>query len=263
VPFNQPVSRWRAGANCALNAKIGRLPIWRYDGFPYHAIGVQKITKHWGTNVTKLVFMVGLAASFLSFGQLAQAQIFGGVSDSGAVVLSNIATDEARTVVVTASYLLAPVSSKTMEAAGSAAKSSRSRTASAPPKAFQPFILEASLASRLPIELIHAVISAESSYNPHALSGKGAQGLMQLMPATARRFGSTNSLDPRDNILTGSRYLRWLMDYFNQDIELAVAAYNAGEGAVVRAGHKIPPYPETQKYVPKVLQYFRQASGVA
>jgi soluble lytic murein transglycosylase-like protein len=207
--------------------------------------------------MTKLVLLVGLAASFLGPVQQAQAQIFGGVSDTGSVVLSNVATDEARTVVVTASYLSAPASSKTV------ASSTKAGTASAPPKAFQPFILEASVASRLPVELIHAVISAESNYNPRALSGKGAQGLMQLMPATARRFGSIDSLDPRDNILTGSRYLRWLMDYFNQNIELAVAAYNAGEGAVVKAGHKIPPYPETQKYVPKVLQYFRQASGVA
>jgi soluble lytic murein transglycosylase-like protein len=207
--------------------------------------------------MTKLVLVVGLAASFIGFVQPARAQIFGGVSESGSVVLSNTVTDDARTVVVTASYLSAPASSK------SVTRSSSDSVASAPPKAFQPFILEASLASRLPVELIHAVISAESNYNPRALSGKGAQGLMQLMPATARRFGSINSLDPRDNILTGSRYLRWLMDYFNQDIELAVAAYNAGEGAVVKAGHKIPPYPETQKYVPKVLQHYRQASGVA
>jgi soluble lytic murein transglycosylase-like protein len=207
--------------------------------------------------MTKLVLLVGLVASFLGLVQQAQAQIFGGVSESGSVVLSNIAIDEARTVVVTASYLSAPASS------GKIASLSRASAASAPPKAFQPFILEASVASRLPVELIHAVISAESNYNPRALSDKGAQGLMQLMPATARRFGSINSLDPRDNILTGSRYLRWLMDYFNQNIELAVAAYNAGEGAVVKAGHKIPPFPETQKYVPKVLQHYRQASGVA
>jgi soluble lytic murein transglycosylase-like protein len=207
--------------------------------------------------MTKLVLLVGLAASLLGPVHQAQAQIFGGVSDTGSVVLSNIATDEARTVVVTASYISVPASLKTD------ASAARSNVASVPPKAFQAFIVEASVASRLPVELIHAVISAESNYNPRALSGKGAQGLMQLMPATASRFGSINSMDPRDNILTGSRYLRWLMDYFNQNIELAVAAYNAGEGAVVKAGHKIPPYPETQKYVPKVLQYFRQASGVA
>ena len=207
--------------------------------------------------MTKFVLFVGLVASFLGHAQEARAQIFGGVSDTGTVVLSNTASDEARTVIVTASYISVPASSKM------ATNPSRASTASTPPKAFQSFVHEASVASGLPVELIHAVIKAESNYNPRALSGKGAQGLMQLMPATAKRFGSVNSLDPRDNILTGSRYLRWLMDYFNQDIELAVAAYNAGEGAVVKAGHKIPPYRETQKYVPKVLLHYRQASGLA
>jgi soluble lytic murein transglycosylase-like protein len=85
---------------------------------------------------------------------------------------------------------------------------------------------------------------------------------MQLMPATAKRFGGTNAFDARDNILTGSRYLRWLLDTFNQNIELAVAGYNAGENAVIKAGHKIPPYSETQKYVPKVLARYEQAGKV-
>ncbi|MFC5521983.1 lytic transglycosylase domain-containing protein [Polaromonas jejuensis] len=197
-------------------------------------------------------------AGLLGAAQYADAQIFGGISDSGAVVLSNTASDEARTVVVAASPSHA--------GSGTSIKAAKHALASqdiAPPEAFQPFILEASAASGLPAELIHAVIKVESNYNPRALSSKGARGLMQLMPATAKRFGSTNSFDPRDNILTGCRYLRWLMDYFNQNIELAVAAYNAGENAVVKAGHKIPAFPETQKYVPKVLQHYRQASGIA
>jgi soluble lytic murein transglycosylase-like protein len=211
-----------------------------------------------GAKMIKLVLLIGLAASLFGQMQKAQAQIFGGVSDSGTVVLSNTRSDEARTVVVAASDVSAAhVASRT------AAKSAVPGATTAPPKAFQSFVAEASLASRLPAELIHAVIKAESNYDPRALSNKGAQGLMQLMPDTARRFGSIDSLDPRDNILTGSRYLRWLMDYFNQNIELAVAAYNAGEGAVVRAGHKIPPFPETQRYVPKVLLHYRQASRIA
>ena len=207
--------------------------------------------------MTKFVFVVGLLACLSGHVRTAQAQIFGGISDSGAVVLSNISSDEARTLIVAAP------SAASGTASGMVVKPSLSGPATALPKVFQSFVLEASIASRLPAELIHAVIKAESNYNPQALSGKGAQGLMQLMPDTAKRFGSTDSLDPRDNILTGSRYLRWLMDYFNQNIELAVAAYNAGEGAVVRAGHKIPPFPETQKYVPKVLLHYRQASGLA
>lgn len=202
--------------------------------------------------MTNLALSVVLVGGLLGSVPHARAQIFRGVSDSGAVLLSNLVSDEARTVIVAA-----PVASKM------AAKSALAGPAVVPPEVFQPFILEASAASRLPAELIHAVIKTESNYNPRALSDKGAQGLMQLMPATAKRFGSTNSLDPRDNILTGSRYLRWLMDYFNQNIELAVAAYNAGESAVVKAGNRIPPFPETQQYVPTVMRHYRQASGVA
>ena len=199
------------------------------------------------------------AAGILSFALLGHttcstAQIFGGVSSSGSVILSNIGSDDARTLVVSASFA-APGSV-------AAARVAKAEPAVVSLDRFQSFIFEASVASRLPAELIHAVIKTESNYNPRAQSPKGARGLMQLMPATAKRFGITDSLDPRDNILTGSRYLRWLMDYFNQDVELAVAAYNAGEGAVVRAGNRIPPFPETQKYVPKVLGYFRRASGV-
>jgi soluble lytic murein transglycosylase-like protein len=126
-------------------------------------------------------------------------------------------------------------------------------------ESFAPFVHEASLAYKLPAALIHAVIAVESNYNPRALSGKGAQGLMQLMPATARRFGVTDSFDPRVNILAGSRYLRWLMDYFEQDLELTVAAYNAGEKAVVQAGRRVPKFPETEKYVPKVLALYKKA----
>ena len=103
------------------------------------------------------------------------------------------------------------------------------------------------------------MIQAESNYNPRARSHKGAQGLMQLMPATARRFGAANSWDPRQNILTGAKYLRWLMDYFDQDLELTIAAYNAGEGAVMQAGRKIPKFAETEKYVPKVMALYKKA----
>ena len=104
--------------------------------------------------------------------------------------------------------------------------------------------------------LLHAVISAESAYNPGAVSHAGAQGLMQLMPFTARRFGVNNPLNPKQNIQGGARYLRWLLDKFN-NIKLALAAYNAGEGAVMRYGNAIPPYRETQEYVIKVLDFYR------
>ncbi len=110
---------------------------------------------------------------------------------------------------------------------------------------------------RLEPALMHAVISAESSYNPWAVSPKGAMGLMQLMPGTAERFGVANPYDPIANMNGGARYLRWLLDRFN-DPRLAVAAYNAGEGAVQKYGNQIPPYRETQTYVVRVLDFYQR-----
>lgn len=110
-------------------------------------------------------------------------------------------------------------------------------------------------------ELVHSVIEVESNYDPYAVSPKGAEGLMQLMPATARRFGVTNSFDARQNIEAGVRYLKFLQDTF-QDDRLAIAAYNAGEKAVARYGD-VPPYPETVSYVAKVGEKYSQAKKSA
>lgn len=106
--------------------------------------------------------------------------------------------------------------------------------------------------------LLHAVITVESRYNPKAVSKKGASGLMQLMPNTARRYGVVDSLDPVQNLHGGAKYLRDMMILFNSDMSLAVAAYNAGETAVVRHGNHIPPYRETMDYVPKVMNFYRE-----
>ena len=97
--------------------------------------------------------------------------------------------------------------------------------------------------------LIVAVMRQESGFNSRAVSYKGATGLMQLMPATARRFGVTNIFDPAQNIEGGARYLRFLLDTFNGDVKLVLAGYNAGENAVVNSGYRIPRYRETQNYV--------------
>ena len=99
---------------------------------------------------------------------------------------------------------------------------------------------------------IHAVIWQESKYELHAVSGAGARGLMQLMPATARRFGCTNPDDAASNIKAGTKYLAWLLTRFNGDVELALAGYNAGEGSVDKY-KGIPPYNETQNYVHKIV----------
>lgn len=106
--------------------------------------------------------------------------------------------------------------------------------------------------------LLHAVIKTESAYQPQARSTRGAQGLMQLMPATARQLGISDPRDPAQNILAGARYLTQLRQQFKDDLPLALAAYNAGPAAVVRHGNTIPPYAETQAYVPRVMQEYQR-----
>jgi transglycosylase-like protein with SLT domain len=104
-------------------------------------------------------------------------------------------------------------------------------------------------------DLVFAVAAVESNFNSRAVSEKGAQGLMQLMPETAARFGVADPFNPADNVLGGVRYMRYLLDLFNGDSRLALAAYNAGENAVL-ATRSVPPYPETRRYVARVLKMF-------
>ena len=110
----------------------------------------------------------------------------------------------------------------------------------------------------LPPELVHAIIEAESAYTPDAISSAGAVGMMQLMPATAQRFGVADLTDASENIEGGTRYMRYLLDLHDSNLELAIASYNAGEDAVKRYNNKVPPYPETQQYVIKVMNYFER-----
>jgi soluble lytic murein transglycosylase-like protein len=126
------------------------------------------------------------------------------------------------------------------------------------PSRFALHIRSASRATNVPAALIRAVITAESAFNPYALSATGAVGLMQLMPDTAARYGVKNRMDPSQNILGGARYLSDLMRLFHNNMHLTIAAYNAGEGSVLKYGRKIPPFPETVAYVPKVLGYYKK-----
>jgi soluble lytic murein transglycosylase-like protein len=122
------------------------------------------------------------------------------------------------------------------------------------------YIVESSRKYRIDPLLIYAQMHQESSFKQKAVSHKGASGLMQLMPATARRLGVTNIFDPQQNIDGGVKYMRMLLDMFGQDVNLALAGYNAGEGAVMKYGYKIPPYSETREYVRRISARYASIS---
>ncbi|MDT4955543.1 MAG: hypothetical protein QOJ02_3681 [Acidobacteriota bacterium] len=120
------------------------------------------------------------------------------------------------------------------------------------------FIIESGTRNGVDPVLLYAQMHQESSFKRAAISPKGARGLMQLMPGTAARFGVTNIFDPKQNIEGGARYMRFLLDAFDGDIALALAGYNAGEGAVLKYGRRIPPYRETQEYVRRISERYEQ-----
>jgi soluble lytic murein transglycosylase-like protein len=183
---------------------------------------------------------------------LAASGIFGFVDDEGIEHLSNIPDDQRYRIVL----------ADRLEPARAALRAPRGVFAL--PYGERPFhdsVMRASGDTGVDAKLLHAVISVESGYNQGAVSPKGATGLMQLMPATARRYGTLNPLDPGENIRAGARYLRDLLAMFDNNTELALAAYNAGENAVIRHGRRLPPYAETQRYVPLVLAHYRRLTG--
>lgn len=118
------------------------------------------------------------------------------------------------------------------------------------------FIVESGTRNGVDPVLLYSIMHRESSFKRFALSPKGARGLMQLMPATAARFGVRNIFDPQQNIEGGTRYVRFLLDMFDGDVRLALAGYNAGEGAVLKYGRRVPPYRETQEYVRRISERY-------
>jgi soluble lytic murein transglycosylase-like protein len=144
---------------------------------------------------------------------------------------------------------------------GSTISSSPSAISTAPSDRLDKIVHEAAERHKVDPELVKAVISTESGWNPYAISRKGAVGLMQLIPGTAQRYGVGNPFDPAQNVEGGTTYLKTLLDRYNGDLSKSLAAYNAGEGAVDRSGG-VPPFWETRRYVQKVTNaYFRPGSG--
>ncbi|MBK7709370.1 MAG: lytic transglycosylase domain-containing protein [Acidobacteria bacterium] len=126
---------------------------------------------------------------------------------------------------------------------------------------YDSYIVESSRRYNIDPLLIYSQMHQESSFKLRATSYKGASGLMQLMPATARRFGVTDIYDPKQNIDAGVRYMRWLLNTFGGDVVLALAGYNAGEGAVWKYGNQVPPYRETQEYVRRITARYNSISN--
>jgi hypothetical protein len=128
------------------------------------------------------------------------------------------------------------------------------------------FIVESGKRNSVDPLLLYSIMHQESSFKARAMSYKGARGLMQLMPPTAARFGVTNIWDPKQNIEGGARYMKFLLELFSGDVNLALAGYNAGEGAVIKFGYNVPPYSETQEYVRRIGRRYsliRDPSAVA
>ncbi|MBI4995950.1 MAG: lytic transglycosylase domain-containing protein [Rhodocyclales bacterium] len=178
----------------------------------------------------------------------AESPIYALTETDGSVILSTVPADDRYALLV--GEKPAPVQA-TVAATGIAVRRTR----------YNGLIDSVASQYGLQSELLHAVIAVESGYDPYARSRKGAGGLMQLMPGTAKRYGVTDALDPEQNIHGGARYLRDLMRLFNGDLSLVLAAYNAGENAVRRNRNRIPQYRETVEYVPKVLTHYRRNLG--
>lgn len=192
-----------------------------------------------------IVLLMGLGAT-----AQVHADVYLGQTDNGALLLTNL-----------------PRAGQQYQRVFSEPQKAASRTAgkvSTLPMSERPFVRQveqAAQANELPSALLHAVIRHESNYDPAALSPKGAAGLMQLMPGTARDLGVADVWDPAANIDGGARYLKQLLERFDQDIPLALAAYNAGPGAVLNHGRTIPPYVETLGYVPRVMNEYQHLLG--
>jgi soluble lytic murein transglycosylase-like protein len=191
------------------------------------------------------------------------ADIWGYVDDKGVAHLSDHQVDERyflfkKEAPRPAAEVFDYSSLEKMTAIGSVATANPALRAQ-----FAPLIAQVAHEHNLDVSLLHAIITVESGYNAQAKSPAGAIGLMQLMPGTAQKYGVRNIWDPLENLHGGARYLRFLLTMFPNKLDLVLAAYNAGEGAVQQAGMKIPPYAETRAYVPHVIGHYERYRAAA
>jgi soluble lytic murein transglycosylase-like protein len=197
-----------------------------------------------GTPLPRLHVALGAGLLALS-ASVVHADIYKSVDEDGVISFTNTPSKGSQRV----------VKEKAKKAAAARAVMPRDRSPERVHR-YDAYIREAATLYQIPEPLIRAVIKVESDFDPRALSPANAHGLMQLIPQTAERMMVQDIYDPRQNVFGGTRYLRILANLFNGDLQLTVAAYNAGENAVIRHGG-IPPYAETQRYVVKVLEYYR------
>jgi soluble lytic murein transglycosylase-like protein len=195
-----------------------------------------------------LFFLAALAAPCAADG------LYGYVDEQGVAHWSNLPLE---------GYMLFRKDPPTEREAAAAAQANLAATestrlpAAALRKRYSDLVARVAREQQVDVALLHAIVTVESGYNERARSPKGASGLMQLMPGTAQRYGVIDIWNPLENLRAGARYLRDLLVLFKDNLNLALAAYNAGEGAVIGSGYQIPPYPETRSYVPRVLQHYQ------
>ena len=192
----------------------------------------------------------GLVVALVSVAPLCMADIYAYTDAAGTTHFTNV-PDDARYRLIVRTPTDPAASTGTQDARRAASWLARSTD-------YDAAITRAAGAAKVRPELVRAVIVVESGFNPRAISKRGAIGLMQLMPTTARRYGAFNAFDPEQNIRAGALYLADLITRFGeQKLDLVLAAYNAGENAVEKYGRRVPPYRETRAYVPNVLKMYQ------
>jgi soluble lytic murein transglycosylase-like protein len=207
-----------------------------------------------------IAIRVLLLSACMVLPRLGMADIYGYVDESGVVHLSDAPLDER--YFLFKKEVASPIEPPAIYANTPGERPVATQEAATPVELNGPYrelIGQVAREQGVDPALVHAVVAVESGFDARARSPKGAIGLMQLMPQTARRYGVSDIWNPLENLRAGTRYLRYLLGVFDQNVSLALAAYNAGEGAVIGAGHKIPPYPETRSYVPRVLKLWERA----